>query len=326
MNPSDISVCSFGADVILKYLDAFNQEIDGVISGNSIESIHRMRVASRKLNVALSTFEECFPSKNFLNWKKYFQTTRSSLGSARDLDVKIDLLLSLPGELPEKKMLSGINRSILRLKQKRAEQQKYIIQALELLQEKKSIDQLKKQCDDLIKLKGAESAFSNKLYLLANKTISDNIDQVIFFEKYIPNPDCIKEIHALRIAMKRLRYSIDIFSPLYPDKLKKYFESARIAQEMLGTIHDCDVWILSLPEFLKKEEKRIVRFYGNARNFKHLVIGIQYFLKNRQDTRNQTYNDFSSQWIQWKQDKLWENLVNTVGKYTIEYDFRYNPA
>jgi CHAD domain-containing protein len=324
MKPIDISVCSFGADVVLKQLNAMTMEIDGVFSAESIESIHRLRVATRRLHVALTIFQDCFPAKKINREQKVLRTARLSLGAARDLDVKIELLQSQVNGITNKTLLPGVKRLILRLEQKRASQQKQVIRALDVLQKEKSIDLLNKLCEEIHKSRETGSVLSYNLYRLANDNILGRLEDVYYYEKDIANPECVEEIHAMRIAIKRLRYSIEIFSPLFPDGLNSFLQATRSSQEMLGTIHDCDAWILSLPEFLKKEQIRTEKYYGNTRYYNRLVPGIENFLTIQQESRRKVYYEFIIQWQKWNEEKLWDRLKFSVGKYAIDPDGMYN--
>jgi len=49
----------------------------------------------------------------------------------------------------------------------------------------------------------------------------------------------IEQLHALRIAVKKLRYAVEFFASLYPDaKLKAFREQLAKLQDCLGTIND----------------------------------------------------------------------------------------
>ena len=57
------------------------------------------------------------------------------------------------------------------------------------------------------------------------------------------------------------------------------------SQQILGEIHDADVWLVYLPQFLIREEARISHFYGYSSPFNRLKPGIEYILKNRKIER-----------------------------------------
>jgi inorganic triphosphatase YgiF len=87
--------CSFGVQRLLPLLDAFSKEIEGVESGQDIEYIHRMRVASRRLRAALPLFFSCIPEKKYRVWMLEIQKITRALGEARDTDVQIAFIIKL---------------------------------------------------------------------------------------------------------------------------------------------------------------------------------------------------------------------------------------
>ena len=130
---TDETILIYGAGVLLKQTDAIQQEVEGVRQAQDIEYVHRMRVASRRLRTAFDLFNACLPRKKALAWQKQIQQVTHALGAARDTDVQIDLLTQLYKNLPEARYKPGINRLLLRLKQKRTKLQVKVLDALEVL-------------------------------------------------------------------------------------------------------------------------------------------------------------------------------------------------
>lgn len=50
----------------------------------------------------------------------------------------------------------------------------------------------------------------------------------------------VEELHAMRIACKRLRYAVETFGPQLPN-LSQAAQALRTMQDTLGELHDCDV-------------------------------------------------------------------------------------
>src|ERR1035437_4378027 len=119
----DQSTCIFGASVLLKYLLAMREEIDGVSQAKDIEAIHRMRVASRRLRNALPLFADYLPARKVTIWQKQLQKTTRSLGAARDTDVQIEILKDFLNEIPSLELKPGVRRLLLRWRQKRTKLQ-----------------------------------------------------------------------------------------------------------------------------------------------------------------------------------------------------------
>jgi CHAD domain-containing protein len=66
-----------------------------VLETDDPERVHKMRVATRRLRVALEVFAECFPRKPFSRVLSEVKTLADALGERRDRDVQIELLGSL---------------------------------------------------------------------------------------------------------------------------------------------------------------------------------------------------------------------------------------
>jgi CHAD domain-containing protein len=304
----DKNTCYFGASTLKKNLEAFNQEIDGVRQAQDIEYIHRMRVASRRLRSALPLFASCFPVRKVADWTKHIRQITLALGNARDTDVQLNLLNLFHNELTDEKFGPGIRRLILRLTQKRVKLQVKVNQSLEQLEKSNILAGMISQLDKTLSPFTEPLPFSQPLYNLAYMAIDERLTEFLDFEEYIYFPERVAELHAMRIAAKRLRYVIEIFAPLFPDELKSYFQAARKTQDTLGDIHDCDVWSQFLPEFIERERQRVMGFYGNTRTFYHISNGISYFQQNCLERREQYYKDFLVDWQKWKTKKLWDDL------------------
>lgn len=65
---------------------------DAALTGEDIEGIHDMRVASRRLRAALETFRDVFPSKRLRPLVREVKSLADALGQVRDTDVLIDRL------------------------------------------------------------------------------------------------------------------------------------------------------------------------------------------------------------------------------------------
>ncbi len=323
---SDITkVCSFGAEIILGHLNTLEGEIEGVRLAEDIESIHHMRVASRRLRNALELFANCFPKNKITVWQNNLKKVTRSLSLARDTDVQLELLDQILVQLPEKRYRPGIRRIQIRLKQRRQKLQRKILQALDELEKSQTIAQMRKRLEIFVGQPPEKSGYSYELYRLAQQAITEKLENMLAYEPYIYDPNRVEELHAMRISAKKLRYTLETFSLLYSSKLNKPIQATRQMQEILGIIHDCDVWIAEMPKFIEQERKRTLLYYGYLQPFNPLMPGLQYFLTNRQETRQQEYQRFLSEWEKWKKTSLWEKLRQTVTQPTINFAEIYPP-
>jgi CHAD domain len=66
------------------------------------------------------------------------------------------------------------------------------------------------------------------------------------WEQYVDNPYHVRELHSLRIASKRLRYTLEIFADVLPLTIAPFLKEVVQIQEELGALHDTDVMIALL--------------------------------------------------------------------------------
>ncbi|HEY4721418.1 MAG TPA: CHAD domain-containing protein, partial [Anaerolineae bacterium] len=135
---------------------------------------------------------------------------------------------------------------------------------------------------------------------------------------YVHQPDRVTELHAMRIAAKRLRYTMEVFASLYEDNLKESLKAVKDAQEILGDIHDCDVWVQYLPQFLEEERARTLEYFGHARGAQRFTPGIVLLQENRQQVRNQRYEDFVKFWERSQDKNVWNSLRETMQMQVVE--------
>ncbi len=304
------AICAYGAGVLLTHLQAARDEVDGVRQARDIENIHRMRVASRRLRAALPIFEGCLPAASRTEWQKELRALTRALGEARDLDVQLDWLGGFQRELPQVNLRAGVRRLALRLSQRRARVQLRVVTDLERLERSHTFDEMETCLRGSIPapVEGEVAVYPRELYDLAAAQIQRRLDALLAYEPAFFDPTAVTEHHAARIAAKWLRYTLETFAPLYPKGLKQYLTACRNTQDLLGSLHDCDVWGVFLPDFIEKERRRTIQYYGSERPFKRLLPGLTCLVEDRRATRQQVYAQFLKAWQGWQADGLWASL------------------
>ena len=304
--------CLFGARYMLTQVKALQNEIQGALVGEDIEHVHQMRVASRRMRNGLNLFEDCLSKKKALSWRKEIRKITKALGNARDLDIQIDLLNRCYEQGLEDRIKPGYNRLLLRLKQRRALAQDKVNRTLENLQEGRILDSMEKRLKAMIAGSEHVYLYTPSLFQHAYEAISSNLDEFLSYESYIHDPENIEELHAMRIVGKHLRYTMEVFGPIYGTTLDPHIRAMKDVQDLLGDIHDNDVWIDWLPKFVEIEQERIEDYFGNTGPLKRLLPGLDYFLEDRKRVREQQYHAFLSTWETLKYEKAWSILIEII--------------
>lgn len=316
----------YGVGVLLRHVQAVRQEIEGTRLAQDIEYVHRMRVASRRLRTAFDLFPMCLPAGKRRGWLRQVRKITRALGAARDADVQIELLNKFITGLPAPVYATGIRRLLLRLRQQRQAGQIKIIAALDSLEKSKLLDQMEstltQRTRQTVEAAGeampgftetvSPPTYSAALYRLAYQSIHDHLEDFLSFQEYINKPEEVEQLHAMRIAAKHLRYTLEAFAPLYPDELKSFLSVMRKTQEALGDIHDSDVWAQFLPQFLADERQRALEYTGSARPISRIAPGIHYFEQDRRERREKLYTEFTLDWAKWNEEGVWDKLAQVI--------------
>lgn len=122
----------------------------------------------------------------------------------------------------------------------------------------------------------------------AQVILAVKIQEVYSWAESIRNPDKVKELHNLRISVKRLRYSMEFFAINYGEEFQDFLKVLADLQDQLGDIHDCDVIETVLTDYLQALPDQ-----GDTESD---VIGINTLLLRYREMRTAQYQAFLQQW------------------------------
>jgi CHAD domain-containing protein len=312
---------------LLPLLEAFSKEIEGVKTAQDIEHIHRMRVASRRLRAALPLFMSCFPERKYHQWLLEIQKMTRALGYARDTDVQIAFITKIikkrgDGRQNDQTDISSFVHDkgdaeavlLLQLQKKRSKLQAAVLTDLEKLEKSGIIEEMRSffltQTSGINQKPKKSRPFG--IPPVAALRISRRLETLLSYERWVHNMDAVAEHHAMRIAAKRLRYTIEIYAPLYRLGLKKYLSRVKKIQEILGDMHDCDVWIDTVMVMLLKERSTYHEKEVSINQQVNRVAGYRHFLSEREKERKRLYMRYVRYWDSLIRAGFWDDLRRTL--------------
>ena len=86
----------------------------------------------------------------------------------------------------------------------------------------------------------------------ALRIIGVRADEVRSFMPAALDPRNVDALHDMRIAAKRLRYVLELTSPVFGTPAEKDAKRAKKLQDLLGEIHDCDESIPRVEEHIER--------------------------------------------------------------------------
>lgn len=309
--PTD-PVCIFGASVISRYLEAMRKEVTGVKQAVDIEYIHRMRVASRRMRSALDSFQLCFNKKTYQRILKDVRQVTRALGEARDLDVQLEALEHEILKYSSPRLAPGLKRLQLRMINARSRAQTHVIQAMNRMESDSVLEEIEAWTAPLLAQASSVYLYSPELYTLAFNSIREEMDEFLRHEDLIHDPANVSELHEMRIGAKHLRYTLEIFEELYGSRIKPYIEEMKNIQDQLGNIHDLDVWIEMIPQFVRDERKRIFAYFEHERPLKRLLPGLEAFKADKIADRQAQYDSFIENWEQFSSTGTLQKILKLV--------------
>ena len=113
------------------------------------------------------------------------------------------------------------------------------------------------------------------------------LEELYQFAPFISDPANVAELHNMRIAAKRLRYTLEIFAPCFTSKeFDKLSAQVKSVQEQIGEIHDRDVRGPLLQAFLN----------GHAAHRPEIRAGLEKLIESQQSERAALYRKFITYW------------------------------
>ena len=147
------------------------------------------------------------------------------------------------------------------------------------------------------------------------------VDEVYSWATSIRQPDNIEALHDMRISVKRLRYSMEFFAVNYGGVFNAFLKVVEGLQELLGDIHDCDVRLQALTDYLQnlrgKSDASLCESesaYNPACGAVPIdAIGINSLIARYREIREATYQSFLQKWDELEQTDFKGQLLETMG-------------
>jgi CHAD domain-containing protein len=302
------------------------KQLDGVRAAEDIEFVHRARVATRRLRASLAMFAQCFASKRVKRWRKAIRRLTGSLGDARDRDVQIELLCGTLSALGVKECFPGIAHVLVQLERDRERLQRQVVKAVTRLDARGTLREIRRAAKKALDREEStpECLKAPKACERIREHVRQQVDDLFQYESSLADSADQERHHAMRIAVKRLRYTLEISRPMCPRRLDDAVETVKRLQTLLGDIHDCDVWLDHLAAFASEQRDRIVAMFGHSGRFRHMQPGIEYLRRDRQAHRQQTFEELVRYWGDLKGRRFWEELAGAANLVAADQEAQTN--
>jgi len=227
----------------------------GTRLGEDIEELHDMRVATRRMRAAFRVFGDHLDMKQLKPIRKGLRRTGQALGNVRDLDVFWDktqrYLDALPpgqqGDLDSLREVWETERE-----KARAEMLAYL--------DGDRYARFKERFAELLQTPGAGAlpaltkkgeAVPHRLKHVVPVAVYQRLAAIQAYDEWVTRPGVpLERLHRLRIAAKRLRYTLEFFEEVLGPQTEDLIKEMKKLQDHLGDLQDAVVASELLRDFL----------------------------------------------------------------------------
>ena len=198
------------------------------------ESVHRLRVATRRTLAALDAFADLLPAKRAAWFTRRLREVRRVAGDARDLDVLTGRLASRSSARADAPTNAALARR--RLVAMLARQRDTSREPIRDMRERLSAAGWEDRVEDLLARIPAGSR-QPSFATYARERVGPLTER--FFAKADRKLRDDDDVHRLRIAGKKLRYALEIFAPVFSQRDRvRCQEALERLQKTLGDFTD----------------------------------------------------------------------------------------
>jgi CHAD domain-containing protein len=253
---ADDHIAEAGRKVMRFHLARMIEREPGVRSGVDIEDVHKMRVATRRQRAAWRMFGTSFRKGRTKPYRSGLRSLARRLGAVRDLDVLLEAIDGYRADLSATEQ-GAIEPLIAAWRQHRDDARVLLVRELDSPDHDRFVD------DYLVFVRTEGAAVTpvrpvepHQVRDTAPSRIWAAYEQVRGYEGVLRWAD-IPTLHELRIASKRLRYSLEFVQEALGDDALPLIARVTALQDHLGLMNDADVAASMARTFLVEHASRL---------------------------------------------------------------------
>jgi CHAD domain-containing protein len=238
-------------DAAVKLLERLAYQINYTVHSHHADAIHDLRVAVRRFQQALGIFKSHFQAREVKKIRRRLKDLMDLSSDVRDWDISAKILTKsgLPGVPPLKAKIAA----------RRKESLGQFVATLRRWTARNTSSKWRAVFS--AGTNGADQDAAGRLPKLAKRFLQDGDDAA-------QKKASAEELHQYRIEAKKLRYTLELFQPVYGAAAKEWLDRLRQVQSLLGDIHDYHMVRLAcvdlggdseLEGWLKKKQRKRTR-------------------------------------------------------------------
>ena len=263
-----------GRSILAKHVLKLHKAWPIAVVGDDSEGVHQMRVATRRLRTILAILgETLYEPEIVAKLRRGLRQWASVLGAVRDADVFLGKLDDHRADLPEEEQ-AGYAPLIESISQQRDAAR---VELLSFLESRKA-SKFAQRLTDFVLTAGAgvreadtsEGRVERSLVRhWVGSTVWSHYERIRAYD-VILNDAPVESLHRLRIEIKHLRYTLELFSAALAEEHESLLEQLVTAQDYLGDLQDAEVALAVVEQSLAETpENSALLAYQAAKQQEH---------------------------------------------------------
>lgn len=242
--------------IIGHLLEIMKKNEAGLMADTDTEFLHDYRVSIRRIRSALRQMKGVFPKEKTARFRTAFADIGKSTNWLRDLDVYLLKKDPYRAMLPEY-LAPGLDRLFRDLAQERNKELASVAKSLQSARYRKTVAQWERFVASSMHYSEEEAPEAGRpIQELASDLIYKRYQKIIASGQKITDDSPDEALHRLRISCKRLRYLLEFFASLFPEKeIGRLIGQLKKLQDHLGDFNDLCVQQQQLEGYLGRLEE-----------------------------------------------------------------------
>ena len=229
------------------YLEGMEAAVDGILADTDSEFLHEFRVLVRRTRSVLKLLGDVLPTGPTQRAVGEFRWLGAVTTPTRDLDVYLLNLDAMAASLSRPVDLEAFGRHV---RGRRAAAHRALVRSLRSKRFAGLRTQWRADLDEVLASPAPPGPTAAEV---ADQRIHRTFGKVTKRARSITAESPSEQIHALRKAVKELRYLLEVFRPLCdPKAYRRVIADFKDLQDLLGEFQDGEVQALALREFARE--------------------------------------------------------------------------
>ena len=227
----------------------------GARLGADPEYVHDMRVASRRLRMALEVFATAIPQETRERFPEDLREVGRALGRVRDLDVGLELVAGMMEEAGEEER-EALEVFADDLSIRRARRRAELVEALDSERYREFAAAARAWIEAGPPSPGSVPAGGGPAFYAGARLVDEAEHAAVAAYREADRDMAPEAVHALRLAAKRLRYALEFLAPVIGGGAKEQAKRIVRLQDFLGQHQDAITLLTRLRKYARKIPKR----------------------------------------------------------------------